>query len=44
MFQLGLPTVFGLIAFARIRKRLRDEEQTAAVAARFAEQAAQRAD
>lgn len=44
VFQLGLPTVFGLIAFARIRKRLRDEEQTAAVAARFAEEAAQRAD
>ena len=40
VFQLGLPTIFGLIAFSRIRKRLRDAEQTAAVAARFREEAA----
>lgn len=35
VFQLGLPAVFGFIAFDRIRRRLRDDEQTAAVAARF---------
>lgn len=35
VFQLGLPTIFGLLAFGRIRRRLRDEEQTAEVAARF---------
>jgi uncharacterized membrane protein YbhN (UPF0104 family) len=35
VFQLGLPAFFGLIALARIRRRLRDEELTAAVAARF---------
>jgi uncharacterized protein (TIRG00374 family) len=35
VFQLGLPSVFGLIALNRIRRRLRDEELTAAVAARF---------
>lgn len=35
VFQLGLPVFFGLIAFARIRRRLRDDELTAAVAARF---------
>jgi uncharacterized membrane protein YbhN (UPF0104 family) len=35
VFQLGLPALFGLIAFGRIRRRLRDDELTAAVAARF---------
>jgi uncharacterized membrane protein YbhN (UPF0104 family) len=35
VFQLGLPVIFGLIAFREIRRRLRDEEQTAAVVARF---------
>jgi len=35
VFQLGLPTVFGLLAFRQIRRRLADDEQTAAVAARF---------
>ncbi len=35
VFQLGLPAVFGLIALSRIRRRLRDDELTAAVAARF---------
>ena len=35
VFQLGLPVVFGLLAFRQIRRRLRDEEQTAAVVARF---------
>ncbi len=35
VFQLGLPTIFGLLAFGRIRRRLRDEEQTAELAARF---------
>jgi uncharacterized membrane protein YbhN (UPF0104 family) len=35
VFQLGLPALFGLIAFGRIGRRLRDEELTAAVAARF---------
>jgi uncharacterized membrane protein YbhN (UPF0104 family) len=36
VFQVGLPAVLGLIAFAQIRRRLRDDELTAAVAARFA--------
>jgi uncharacterized membrane protein YbhN (UPF0104 family) len=35
VFQLGLPAVFGLIAFGRIRRRLRDADLTAEVAARF---------
>ena len=35
VFQLGLPTLFGLLAFRQIRRRLADEEETAAVAARF---------
>ncbi len=35
VFQLGLPAIFGLIAFRQIRRRLRNEELTAAVAARF---------
>jgi uncharacterized membrane protein YbhN (UPF0104 family) len=35
VFQLGLPALFGLIAFARIRRRLRDDELTAQVAAQF---------
>ena len=35
VFQLGLPAFFGLIAFGRIRRRLRDDELTAEVAARF---------
>jgi uncharacterized membrane protein YbhN (UPF0104 family) len=35
VFQLGLPAIFGLIAFGRIRRRLRDEDLTAEVAARF---------
>jgi uncharacterized membrane protein YbhN (UPF0104 family) len=35
VFQLGIPAVFGLIAFARIRRRLLDTERTAEVAARF---------
>lgn len=35
VFQLGLPAVFGLIAFRAIRRRLRNEELTAEVAARF---------
>jgi uncharacterized membrane protein YbhN (UPF0104 family) len=35
VFQLGLPALFGLIAFGRIGRRLRDDELTAAVAARF---------
>ncbi len=35
VFQLGLPALFGLIAFGRIRRRLRDDELTAEVAARF---------
>jgi uncharacterized membrane protein YbhN (UPF0104 family) len=37
VFQLGVPTFFGLIAFARIRRRLRDADLTAEVAARFSE-------
>lgn len=40
VFQLGLPAIFGLVAFGRIRKRLRDDEQTAEVAARFEQDAA----
>jgi uncharacterized membrane protein YbhN (UPF0104 family) len=40
VFQLGLPAVFGFIAFARIRRRLRDDELTAAVAAQFGGEAA----
>jgi len=35
VFQLGLPALLGLVAFGRIRRRLRDAELTAAVAARF---------
>ncbi len=35
VFQLGLPVIFGVVAFRQIRRRLRDEEQTAAVIARF---------
>ena len=35
VFQLGLPAILGLLAFRRIRRRLADVEQTAAVAARF---------
>jgi uncharacterized protein (TIRG00374 family) len=35
VFQLGLPVIFGLVAFREIRRRLRDEAQTAAVVARF---------
>jgi len=35
VFQLGLPAILGLIAFGRIRRRLADDELTAAVAARF---------
>jgi uncharacterized membrane protein YbhN (UPF0104 family) len=37
VFQLGVPAVFGLIAFARIRRRLRDAQLTAEVAARFSQ-------
>jgi uncharacterized membrane protein YbhN (UPF0104 family) len=37
VFQLGVPAFFGLIAFARIRRRLRDTDRTAEVAARFAD-------
>jgi uncharacterized protein (TIRG00374 family) len=40
VFQLGLPVAFGLLAFRQIRRRLRDEEMTAAVAARFTDEAA----
>lgn len=39
VFQVGLPAVLGLIAFSQIRRRLRDDELTAAVAARFAGEA-----
>ena len=35
VFQLGLPALFGLIAFGRIRRRLRDADLTAEVEARF---------
>jgi len=35
VFQLGLPAFFGLIAFGRIRRRLRDADLTAEVAERF---------
>lgn len=35
VFQLGLPALLGLLAFRQIRRRLADEQQTAAVAARF---------
>jgi uncharacterized membrane protein YbhN (UPF0104 family) len=35
VFQLGLPAILGLLAFRQIRRRLADDEQTAAVAARF---------
>ena len=35
VFQLGLPVIFGLLAFREIRRRLRNEEETAAVIARF---------
>jgi uncharacterized membrane protein YbhN (UPF0104 family) len=35
VFQLGVPAIFGLIAFGRIRRRLRDADLTAEVAARF---------
>ena len=38
VFQLGLPVIFGLVAFREIRRRLRDEEETAAVVARFEEE------
>jgi uncharacterized membrane protein YbhN (UPF0104 family) len=37
VFQLGVPAFFGLIAFARIRRRLRDADLTAEVAARFSD-------
>jgi uncharacterized membrane protein YbhN (UPF0104 family) len=37
VFQLGVPAVFGLVAFARIRRRLRDADLTAEVAARFSQ-------
>jgi uncharacterized membrane protein YbhN (UPF0104 family) len=37
VFQLGVPAFFGLIAFSRIRRRLRDADLTAEVAARFSE-------
>ena len=40
VFQLGLPTIFGVIAFNRIRRRLRDDELRAAVAARCSQDAA----
>ncbi len=40
VFQLGVPVVFGLLAFRQIRRRLRDDERTAAVAARFDDAAA----
>lgn len=39
VFQLGLPALFGLIAFGRIRRRLQDDDLTAEVAARFADSA-----
>jgi len=35
VFQLGVPAVLGLIAFGRIRRRLRDADLTAEVARRF---------
>ena len=35
VFQLGLPVIFGLLAFREIRRRLRNEEETAAVIALF---------
>ncbi len=35
VFQLGLPVIFGLIAFREIQRRLRNEEATADVVARF---------
>jgi uncharacterized membrane protein YbhN (UPF0104 family) len=37
VFQLGLPAIFGLLAFRQIRRRLRDDERTEAVAAQFRE-------
>jgi uncharacterized membrane protein YbhN (UPF0104 family) len=40
VFQLGLPAFFGLIAFGRIRRRLRDADLTAEVAARFGAESA----
>jgi len=40
VFQLGLPAIFGLVAFGQIRRRLRDDELTAAVAARFSHESA----
>ena len=40
VFQLGLPAIFGLIAFSRIRRRLRDADLTAEVAARFSSESA----
>lgn len=35
VFQLGLPVIFGVIAFARIRKRLADPALRADVEERF---------
>ncbi len=35
VFQLGLPVIFGLVAFREIRRRLRNEAETAAVIALF---------
>ena len=35
VFQLGLPVIFGLLAFREIRRRLRNEAETAAVIALF---------
>jgi uncharacterized membrane protein YbhN (UPF0104 family) len=35
VFQLGLPAIFGLLAFRQIRHRLADADKTAEVAARF---------
>jgi uncharacterized membrane protein YbhN (UPF0104 family) len=37
VFQLGLPAIFGLLAFRQIRRRLRDDQRTEEVAARFRE-------
>jgi uncharacterized membrane protein YbhN (UPF0104 family) len=35
VFQLGLPAILGLVAFRQIRRRLRDDDRTAEVAALF---------
>ncbi len=40
VFQLGLPAILGVIAFGRIRRRLRDEELTAEVEATWDDEAA----